>query len=105
MGCPLAQMEDYEIKPMEQIVTPYYIRFSVKDQPGVLSQISGILGQYAISIESMIQPHRHADDAVPIVFMTHEAEEKSVRAALDEIGQLDVVQEEPLLIRIEENLE
>lgn len=105
MGCPLSEMENYEIKPMEQLFTPYYLRFSVKDQPGVLAKIAGILGKYEISIESMVQPHRHEAEAVPIVFMTHVAEERNVRAALSEIDKLDVIQEETLLIRIEENLE
>lgn len=105
LGCPLSEMESYEIKPMEQLFTPYYLRFSVKDQPGVLAQIAGILGNHEISIESMIQPHRHEAEAVPIVFMTHVAEERNVRAALAEIDKLDVIQEETLLIRIEENLE
>lgn len=105
LGCPLSEMESYEIKPMEQLFTSYYLRFNVKDQPGVLAQIAGILGKHEISIESMVQPHRHEADAVPIVFMTHLAQEQNVRAALSEIDRLDVVQEETLLIRIEENLE
>ena len=90
---------------MDQLVTHYYLRFTVKDQPGVLAKIAGVLGKYRISIESMVQPHRHEAEAVPIVFMTHEAEERNVIAALAEIDHLDVVQEETLLIRIEENLE
>ena len=53
----------------------------------------------------MIQPHRHEVGAVPIVFMTHEASESNVSAALEEIDQLDVVQEKTLLIRIENQLE
>jgi homoserine dehydrogenase len=105
LGCPQSRLADYQIKPMEQIVTPYYLRFTVKDQPGVLASIAGILGKYEISIESMIQPHRHEAEAVPIVFMTHDAEERNVTAALAEIDQLDVIQEETLLIRIEDNLE
>ncbi|MDT8443726.1 MAG: homoserine dehydrogenase [Desulfuromonadales bacterium] len=105
MGCPQAQLASCKIKPMERLVTSYYLRFNVKDQPGVLAQIAGILGKYEISIESMIQPHRHEAEAVPIVFMTHEAEERSVVAAVAEINRLDVIQEEALLIRIEENLE
>ncbi|MGK2945443.1 MAG: homoserine dehydrogenase [Desulfuromonadales bacterium] len=105
MGCPQSQMHSCTIKPMDQLVTSYYLRFNVKDQPGVLAQIAGILGKYEISIESMIQPHRHAAEAVPIVFMTHVAEERNVAAAVAEINQLDVIQEEALLIRIEENLE
>jgi homoserine dehydrogenase len=105
MGCPQSQMHYCTIKPMDQLVTSYYLRFNVKDQPGVLAQIAGILGKYEISIESMIQPHRHAAEAVPIVFMTHVAKERNVAAAVAEINQLDVIQEEALLIRIEENLE
>lgn len=105
MGCPQAQQRFCTIKPMDQLVTAYYLRFNVKDQPGVLAQIAGILGKYDISIESMIQPHRHEAEAVPIVFMTHVAEERSVAAAVAEINRLDVIQEEALLIRIEENLE
>jgi len=105
LGCPQAQLGHYTIKPMEQLVAHYYLRFTVKDQPGVLAKIAGVLGRYEISIESMIQPHRHAAEAVPIVFMTHEAVERNVIAALAEIDQLDVVQKETLLIRIEENLE
>lgn len=105
MGCPQTQLNSCKIKPMEQLVTSYYLRFNVKDQPGVLAQIAGILGKYDISIESMIQPHRHEAEAVPIVFMTHVAEERSVAAAVAEINRLDVIQEEALLIRIEENLE
>ena len=105
MGCYQEQLTSSAIKTMEQLVTSYYLRFTVKDQPGVLAQIAGILGNYEISIESMIQPHRHAANAVPIVFMTHEAEERNVVAAVAEINRLDVIQEEPLLIRIEGSLE
>ena len=105
LGCPQAKLTSYTIKPMEQIVTSYYLRFTVKDNPGVLAQIAGALGKYEISIESMVQPHRHEAEAVPIVFMTHEAEERNVSAALAEIDQLGVTQEETLLIRVEENLE
>ena len=105
LGCPQSLLSSFSIKPMDQLVTHYYLRFTVKDQPGVLAKIAGVLGKYRISIESMVQPHRHEAEAVPIVFMTHEAEERNVIAALAEIDQLDVVQEETLLIRIEENLE
>ena len=105
LGCPQSQLKSYEIKPMEQLTTPYYLRFNVKDQPGVLASIAGILGKHEISIESMVQPHRHAGEAVPIVFMTHVAEERNVTAALAEIDALDVIQEDTLLIRIEDHLE
>lgn len=105
LGCPQAKLASYQVKSMAEICSSYYMRCTVKDQPGVLSQISGILGKYNISIESMVQPHRHEVGAVPIVFVTHEAVESNVAAALNEIDKLDVVQEKTLLIRIENQLE
>jgi homoserine dehydrogenase len=92
------------IKPMDEIVSQYYLRFTTVDKPGVLAQIAGVLGRHDISIASMIQPERHEEEAVPIVLMTHEAREASVRSALDEIDALDMVREKSRLIRIESEL-
>jgi homoserine dehydrogenase len=102
LGCPQAAVERLSVKPMEELVSPYYLRVFVKDQPGVLAQIAGALGRHRISIESMLQPHRHEADAVPIVMMTHDAVERDVRAALAEIDCLEAVQGESLFIRVEE---
>jgi homoserine dehydrogenase len=90
---------------MEEIVTQYYLRFAVLDQPGVLAQISSVLGRYDISISSMIQPERQESGAVPIVIMTHEATEARIRGALAEIDQLEVVREPSHFIRIESDME
>jgi homoserine dehydrogenase len=105
MAYPLAVIKDLAIKPMAEISSCYYLRFFVKDQPGVLGTITGILGRYQISIESMMQPHRHELEAVPIVLMTHEATESNVQAALAEIDRQDVVHGESLFIRIENQLD
>jgi homoserine dehydrogenase len=93
------------LKPMGEIVSKYYLRFSVVDRPRVLSRISGALGDHGISIESMIQTARSARESVPIVIMTHEAREADIRAALAEIDALDIITEKTNLIRIEDNLE
>lgn len=93
------------IKPMAEIVTQYYLRFAANDQPGVLAQISTILGNYQISIASMIQPERQVGGAVPIVIMTHEAMEDHIVKALAEIDKLAVIKEQSRFIRIESELE
>lgn len=93
------------IKPMAEIVSQYYLRFATVDRPGVLAQISGILGRHDISIASMIQPERQEGGAVPIVLMTHEAQEANIRSALAEIDALEVVREKSRFIRIESELE
>ena len=89
------------IKPIETISSLYYLRFMVADQPGVLSQISGILGRHNISIESVIQKRRETGNSVPLVVMTHTAVERDVQAALSEIDQLSSVREKAVLIRVE----
>lgn len=99
------RVRDLPIKPIGEIVSKYYIRFSVVDKPGVIARIAGELGKNGISIESMIQSARSVQESVPIVIMTHEAREMDVRKALAEIDSFDIVREKSNLIRIEDNLE
>jgi len=94
-------LRDRRIKTMDDVVSKYYFRFSALDRPGVLSKISGILGNYNISIASVIQKGRRVGEAVPLVVLTHEAEEKDVGQALREIDQLPVVMDKTVLMRVE----
>ena len=91
------------IVSVDELVTHYYFRFTVKDQPGVLSTISGILGEYGISIQSVQQKGRKSTGAVPVVMLTHRAREADVQKAFRRIEALDVVDEKPMLIRLEDN--
>lgn len=90
------------ILSIDEIVSMYYFRFTVQDMPRVLSRISGILGEHKISIASVIQKGRKEGGNVPLVMMTHEAVERDVRSALQEIGRLPVVSEKTMMIRVEE---
>jgi len=98
-------IEKNSLKKMEDVVMPFYMRFSALDRPGVLSKISGILGKNGISIASVIQKGRKIKGAVPIVMMTHEAKEKNVHRALKEIDQLGVILGKTIFIRVENELE
>jgi homoserine dehydrogenase len=90
------------VMPLDEILTHYYVRFSALDRPGVLSKISGILGNYGISIKTVHQKGRKMNGSVPIVMLTHLSKEADVRKALAEITALDVVGDAPVLIRIED---
>lgn len=94
-----------KILDINDIVSTYYFRFTVLDRPGVLSKISGILGKHNISIASVIQKGRKEGGNVPLVMMTHEATERNVRNALQEIDRLPVVSEKTVMIRVEEGEE
>jgi len=99
-----AALEDINLLPMDEVETTYYFRFAVVDRPGVLSKISGILGENNISIATVIQKARHEEGAVPIVMTTYKAKEKNVRKALKKIDKMDIVQDKTILVRIEDEL-
>jgi homoserine dehydrogenase len=89
------------IKPMADIESMYYLRCMVKDQPGVLSKISGILGQRGISISSVLQKGRKEGQTVPLVILTHRSLERAIQSALQEINALPMVSEPTTLLRME----
>jgi homoserine dehydrogenase len=89
------------IRKMDDITSCYYLRFAAIDRPGVLSKISGVLGKNNISISSVIQKGRSAAEGVPLVMMSHEAVERDVRKALDEINKMDCVAGPAMVIRVE----
>lgn len=93
--------EKYSIKPIEEIESMYYFRFTALDRPGVLSKISGVFGEHNISIASVIQKGRSKAGAVPLVILTHKAKEKDVLEALEKIDKLPVVAAKSVFIRVE----
>jgi homoserine dehydrogenase len=87
--------------PMSAHVGPYYIRLMVVDRPGVIADVTAILRDNGVSLESMLQRGRSPGEAVPVVLVTHETKESAMREAVARIAALGTVMEEPTLIRIE----
>ena len=77
----------------------YYIRLLVNDKPGVLASLSGILGEYDISITTMVQ--KEGENVVPLCFVTHKTCEKAIQNAVSEIKKLPDVIEVSNIIRVE----
>lgn len=102
---PVSYRNFYEerkpVRDMAEVESSYYLKCVVADRPGVLAAISKILGQFQISVSSMIQTEAGKDGVCPIVFMTHEAREGQIKEALLEIEALELVKEGPKLIRLE----
>ncbi len=97
--------EDKAIKKVRSIHDSrcrYYIRFMAVDKPGVLAKVSGVLAKYGISIATVTQKDRKKQDAVPIVMITHESKEKSLRQAIQEIDKLGIIKLGSVAMRIEE---
>ena len=93
--------EPREVTNMSSLITRYYIRLTVADRPGVLAQITTVLGEAEISIASVIQKEADAGTA-ELVIMTHEAREESMQRALAAVAELDVVAEIGNFVRVEE---
>lgn len=97
----LSQFAPRRITGMDELFGPYYFRFTVKDEPGVLASIAGVLSAQGISIASVIQKGRRGQEAaVPLVILTHAARESDVEQALARIGKLDAVLAPVVKIRI-----
>ncbi len=92
-----------EIKDINDICSKYYLRLTVIDKPGVLHTVSGILSNYDISLESVNQRKKNEGQEIPIFMVTHEALEKNIRKAVEEIDKLNLVKQDTLFIRVLED--
>lgn len=105
-GLPLLSIANKEVREvpvvsLSQRCGEYYVRFEVKDQPGVIAEISKILGDEQVSIASMIQRGQSNSGSVPLIMTFHRSKESSVTTALSKIERLDCVLKKPCMIRIE----
>ena len=105
LGCTWAQLKPASVRSMDDLMGEYYLRFMAVDRPGVLTKISGILGEHAISIASVIQRGRgEGDNTVPLVMRTHAAPERNLKAAMTLVDELSIVHGKSVYVRIEERL-
>jgi homoserine dehydrogenase len=100
-GAASGALSDAPSRPMSTHIGAYYLRLMVVDRPGVIADVTAVLRDHGVSLESMLQRGRSLGEAVPVVLVTHETGETAMRAALARIDALDAVMEKPTMIRIE----
>jgi homoserine dehydrogenase len=88
-----------QIMPAGESVSMYYVRFMVKDNPGVLHTLTGALAKRGVSIAQAIQKSE-CDGGVPLILMLHAAREKDVNDALEAIKQTNHLRAEPVAFRV-----
>jgi len=88
-------------KPLDEVVSEYYLRLTVEDRPGVIAQVAGVLGELNIGILSIFQPEGEEGEAVPLVLVIHKATHGQITKAVEKIGALDAVKKAPRLLRVE----
>ena len=90
------------ILPMEQVQTSYYLRVHAEDRPGVLADITRILGDLGISIEAILQKEpREGAKVVPIIILTQRVLEKNMNDAIARIEKLPAINGSVMRIRLE----
>ena len=97
------QIVNLPILPMSEISSAYYLRMRVLDKPGVLADVTRILGDRAISIDAMMQKEPADNEiAADIVILTHVTVEKNIDAAIAAIEALPAIDGKVTRIRMEE---
>ncbi|MGN0918664.1 MAG: homoserine dehydrogenase [Oxalobacter sp.] len=95
-------MNDTPILPITEVTTSYYLRMQVKDQPGVLADITRILADLSISIDAFLQKEPlEGETLVDIIILTHQTQEKNMNAAIEKIEQISTVMGKITKIRLE----
>ena len=91
------------ILPMSEVTTSYYLRMQVKDQPGVLADITRFLADLQISIDAFLQKEpMEGETLVDIIILTHMTQEKNMDAAIEKVENLPTVMGKVTKIRLEE---
>ena len=99
---PLPAEARVGLRPHADIRCGYYLRFTVKDVPGVLARIANTLAARHISIAAVQQREQSEEGAaVPLVIVSHQAREADVQASIAEIDTYDTTVARTRLIRIE----
>jgi homoserine dehydrogenase len=88
------------IVPMAETRARYYLRLSCRDEPGVMGQVSQILGRHGISLSAILQRETEDGQFVPVVITTHEANEGAMRDSLRAIDRLPTVVPPTVCLRI-----
>lgn len=93
-------MSDLPMLPMSEVRTAYYLRMQAEDHPGVLADVTRILAQEGISIDSIIQQGTK-EQQVPIIILTDQVQEKHMDAAIKAIEALPQISGDVTRIRVE----
>lgn len=97
---PRSEIESL-IGKISDLVSRFYIRLMVKDQPGVFAQIGKVLAENDVSISGILQHEGHGpDNTIPVVITTHPVQQSKITATVEGLDKLDPACSKPVCIRI-----
>ena len=101
-GIPETALVEFPLKNSDAIESEFYLRFSVKDTPGVLREISATLAKFDLNIRDILQLDlKEFEKNVPLAVLLHRNSEAKVRAAVTEIDKLKCIDGETIVLRVE----
>lgn len=100
-GVPVANLRKVDVASDDEILNEQYMHLVAIDQPGVIADVSAILRDNNISIESLIQRGRAPGQPVSVIITTHECSRAAIRAAAAQIAGISTITAPPTILRIE----
>jgi len=97
-GATIGTLERARIAPIDDVVSAYYLNVEVDDRPGVLAAVAAVFGEHGVSIRSMEQEGLAGE--ARLVFITHGARERDLRATLHDLRSLDAVRAVGSVLRV-----
>ena len=79
---------------------PQYVRFVVRDRPGIIAALAGVFSRYHINIDAVFQKPGHSKSELPFVITLESCRESRLLAALAEIANFDFLAETPVRMPI-----
>ncbi|MBC7927949.1 MAG: homoserine dehydrogenase [Bryobacteraceae bacterium] len=90
--------------PITTQTLPYYMRFRVKDQPGIIASLAAILADKHISLDAVLQLPSESKSNLPFVITVEPSTEKAIRGAVAEMNDLDFMVEPAFIMPMESGL-
>jgi homoserine dehydrogenase len=82
------------------VTAPFYLRFVVADEPGIVAAIAGALAKHELNIDSLLQHRGHPDARLPFVVTTEPCLSSTLEKAVAEMAKMKFMVEPPLCLQI-----
>jgi homoserine dehydrogenase len=99
-GSAAVRLPAKKFEVSRDIIAPHYLRFIVKDRPGIVATIAGALAKFGVNIDSLLQRRGHQADKLPFVITTEPCSSETMGKAVAEIAAMEFMVEAPLCLQI-----
>ena len=107
LGYKIDQLKEFNKFDVSNNLSPFYLRITAKDIPGVLAKITSSLNDEGISIETILQipESNKAKESIPIIIMTHDTTKNLLENALKKIEKIDFILKKITILTIDKNFD